>query len=86
MFDDHHGLVSWHVLQPPIEPTQYVSIHYTKHLSNAGLAVSVGSAGDAYACQAINTKFRKNRVGLTRAVCPLVATNPDGAFALYWSI
>lgn len=36
------------VLQPPIEPTQYVSIRYTEHLAKAGLTASVGSAGDAY--------------------------------------
>lgn len=36
------------VLQPPIEPTQYVSIRYTDYLAQAGLAASVGSAGDAY--------------------------------------
>ncbi|MDN6457686.1 MAG: integrase core domain-containing protein, partial [Yaniella sp.] len=36
------------VLQPPIEPTQYVSIRYTEHLTKAGLTASVGTAGDAY--------------------------------------
>lgn len=36
------------MLQPLIESTQYVSIRYTERLTQAGLAASVGSAGDAY--------------------------------------
>jgi len=36
------------VLQPPIEPTQYVSIRYTEHLTNAGLTAGVGTVGDTY--------------------------------------
>ena len=36
------------MLQPPIEPTQYVSIRHTEQLARAGLTASVGAAGDAY--------------------------------------
>lgn len=35
------------VLQPPIEPAQYVSICYTDHLTKVGMTASVGSAGEA---------------------------------------
>jgi len=36
------------VLRRPLEPGQYTSIRYTERLAEAGIAPSVGSAGDAY--------------------------------------
>ncbi len=39
------------LLQRPIEFTQYVSMHYTDRLADAGIAPSVGSRGDSYDCE-----------------------------------
>ena len=36
------------MLQQPFEPAQYLSIKYTKRLSDAGIEPSVGSVGDSY--------------------------------------
>ena len=36
------------MLRRPIESTQYVSIHYTERLAQAGIEPSVGSVGDSY--------------------------------------
>jgi putative transposase len=36
------------VLRRPLEPKQYVSIHYTERLVEAGIEPSVGSVGDSY--------------------------------------
>jgi transposase InsO family protein len=36
------------VLRRPIESTQYLSIHYTERLAEAGIESSVGSVGDSY--------------------------------------
>lgn len=36
------------MLQRPLEPKQYVSIHYTERLAEAGIEPSVGSVGDSY--------------------------------------
>jgi transposase InsO family protein len=36
------------VLRRPRESTQYVSIHYTERLAQAGIEPSVGSVGDGY--------------------------------------
>lgn len=34
------------MLQPPVEPGQYVSIRYTERLAEIGAAPSIGSVGD----------------------------------------
>ena len=36
------------VLRRPVEFTQYLSMRYTERLADAGIALSVGSRGDAY--------------------------------------
>ena len=36
------------MLRRPIESAQYVSIHYTERLAQAGIEPSVGSVGDSY--------------------------------------
>jgi putative transposase len=36
------------VLQPPVEPSQYLSIVYTERLGAEGAITSVGSRGDSY--------------------------------------
>ena len=36
------------VLRRPLEFTQYTSIRYTERLAEAGIAPSIGAAGDAY--------------------------------------
>jgi transposase InsO family protein len=36
------------LLRRPVEPAQYVSIHYTERLAEAGIEPSVGSVGDSY--------------------------------------
>jgi transposase InsO family protein len=36
------------VLRRPVESAQYVSIHYTERLAEAGIDPSVGSVGDSY--------------------------------------
>jgi transposase InsO family protein len=36
------------VLRRPLESAQYVSIHYTERLVEAGIEPSVGSVGDSY--------------------------------------
>jgi len=36
------------VLRQPLESAQYVSIHYTERLAEAGIEPSVGSVGDSY--------------------------------------
>ena len=36
------------MLRRPVEYAQYVSIHYTERLAEAGIEPSVGSVGDSY--------------------------------------
>ena len=36
------------MLRRPIEPKQYLSIHYTERLKATGIEPSVGSVGDSY--------------------------------------
>lgn len=36
------------MLQPPVEPAQYVSIRYSEALAQAGIDPSVGTVGDSY--------------------------------------
>ena len=36
------------MLQPPVEPSQYLSIRYTERLAAEGAVTSVGSRGDSY--------------------------------------
>ena len=35
-------------MRRPLEPGQYLSMRYTERLADAGIALSVGSRGDAY--------------------------------------
>ena len=35
------------MLQPPIEPTQYLSVAFTEELHQAGIVGSIGTVGDA---------------------------------------
>ncbi|WP_293043386.1 hypothetical protein [Mycobacterium sp.] len=39
------------VLRPPIESAQYTSIAFAETLVLEGIAASIGSVGDAYACE-----------------------------------
>src|SRR5690349_21822352 len=43
-----HRMTNKIVLRRPIESAQYVSIHYTERLADAGIDPSVGSVGDSY--------------------------------------
>jgi putative transposase len=36
------------VLRPPVESAQYTALKYGERLAEAGIAASVGSAGDSY--------------------------------------
>ncbi len=40
--------------------SQYTSIRYTEHLDLEGIAPSIGTVGDAYDCQPLSTRFRKD--------------------------
>jgi putative transposase len=50
------------VLLPPVESTQYTSIRYTERLAEAGIAPSIGSAGDAY-----DNAMAESTIGLYKA-------------------
>ena len=36
------------MLQPPIEPSQYLSVAYSEHLDTAGIKPSTGAVGSSY--------------------------------------
>ena len=59
----HQGTASQHliieVLRRPVEFTQYLSMRYTERLADAGIALSVGSRGDAY-----NNALAETTIGL----------------------
>lgn len=42
--------------------SQYTSFRLAEHLDAAGIAASIGSVGDAYDCQSVRTRSRKDRV------------------------
>jgi hypothetical protein len=44
----HIATPPFKVLRRPFESSQYVSIHYTERLAEAGIDPSVGSVGDSY--------------------------------------
>ena len=43
-------------LRRPLEFTQYTSIRYTERLAEAGIAPSIGAAGDAYDCESVRCR------------------------------
>jgi transposase InsO family protein len=52
------------VLQPPVEPGQYTSIHFTDHLALEGISPSIGTVGDAY-----DNALMEGIVGLFKTEC-----------------
>ncbi|MET9980455.1 hypothetical protein ACFYOI_36740, partial [Streptomyces microflavus] len=56
-----YALCNSPVLQRPVELAQYTSFRLAEHLDAAGIAASIGSVGDAYDCQSVRTRSRKDR-------------------------
>ena len=59
-----YGHSKQQVLQPPVEPGQYTSIHFTETLTIAGITASIGSVGDAY-----DNALAESTIGLFKTEC-----------------
>lgn len=40
--------------------SQYTSLRFAEHLAAEGIAASIGTVADAYDCQSLSTRFRKD--------------------------
>src|SRR3712207_4462431 len=57
--------LSIEVWRRPVESAQYVAVHYTQRLAEAGAVASVGPSGDSYAnalAEAFNSLFKAELV------------------------
>jgi transposase InsO family protein len=61
---NNYGCSTKRVLQRPVEPRQYTSLHFTEHLAREEIAPSIGSVGDAY-----DNALMESVIGLYKTEC-----------------